>query len=282
MDADGWIEKAVAGRWIAGPGIDDALEKARKLNRQGIKAILNHLGEAYNKKENVDDAVDTILGLIEAIGKRKVRADVAVKGTQLGMLLGWDILTKNYGRVVRAAAKHGITVWLDMEEYEYVTRTIKLYLLGRNRSTGICIQSYLRRSLYDMKNIAVHGGMIRLVKGAYSGPERVAFQSRQETTDNYYVLMDYLFKHSKRFTIGTHDEAIVRKAIELNKRYKRNVTYAMLNGIRGKLARELAQRGEKVSVYVPFGREWIPYSYRRLKEASNLKLFVRSIFERGL
>lgn len=283
MDAGGWIEKALAGRWIAGPTIEDAIGKAKSLNRHHIRAILNYLGEAYNRKENVDKAVASILELMDAIGNSGVKADVAVKGTQLGMLLGWGALVGNYRRIVREGAKRGITVWLDMEEHKYVTKTVRLYLLVPRRGrTGICIQSYLKRSISDMKNVTRHGGMIRLVKGAYTEPESVAFQSREETTGNYYVLMDYLFRRSKRFTIATHDEAVVRKALELNKKYGRDVTYAMLNGIRGRLARELAQKGEKVSVYVPFGREWIPYSYRRLKEASNLKLVVRSIFERGL
>ncbi|EQD51746.1 Proline dehydrogenase, partial [mine drainage metagenome] len=130
-----------------------------------------------------------------------------------------------------------------------------------------------------IQRIAKVGGIIRLVKGAYSSSKSKSFTSREEVTRNYSKLMQVAYEQYTEFTIATHDIEMVKKSLELNKKYKRKVTYAMLKGIRNKLLVQL-EKENKVSVYVPFGEQWISYSYRRLKEAGHLKLVLKSLFER--
>ena len=95
-------------------------------------------------------------------------------------------------------------------------------------------------------------------------------------------IMRILFSKSKRFMIATHDSKIVEEAIRLNKKYKRDVTFAMLNGIRTKYALHLSKSGQKVAVYVPFGEEWFSYGLRRLTEQGHISLIIRSLFEEQL
>lgn len=274
----GFFEKLFAGKWIAGPDVADAIAEAERLNRLGIAAIINYLGEAYHRKEVVDNAVGTYLSLIAEIRRRKLRADISMKITELGYLIDKKTAFSNYSRIVDLAAKNKIFVWLDMEEHRFVDDTIRIYLSKMKKgNTGICIQSYLRRSMRDVGKLP-NGATIRLVKGAYSESEDIAFQTRKSTTENYAVLMYYIWNKFDRFTIATHDKELLQIAFGLEKRQKREVTYAMLKGVRNKYAAELAKSGKRVAVYVPFGREWMPYSLRRLREASNLKLIVRSVF----
>ena len=52
----------------------------------------------------------------------------------------------------------------------------------------------------------------------------------------------------------------------------------LLAGIRPDEQRRLAEAGEKVRVYVPYGQEWYGYLMRRLAERpSNLSFFVHSL-----
>jgi proline dehydrogenase len=54
--------------------------------------------------------------------------------------------------------------------------------------------------------------------------------------------------------------------------------YQMLFGIRPDEQRRLAEAGEKVRVYLPYGEEWYGYLMRRLAERpSNLAFFLRSL-----
>jgi proline dehydrogenase len=52
----------------------------------------------------------------------------------------------------------------------------------------------------------------------------------------------------------------------------------MLFGIRPDEQRRLAEAGEKVRVYLPYGQEWYGYLMRRLAERpSNLTFFLHSL-----
>ena len=274
------IEKLIAGRWIAGAKIDDAIKKSRALNRSKIRTQINYLGELFMEKADVNDAVNTYLKLVNKID-RSTDSDIALKATQLGLLMGKKFAASMYGRVVEQARKKKIFVWLDMEEQEHIDDTIDIYYTQlRNAGVGLCIQSYLKRSENDIRELVGRGAVIRLVKGAHSNPKNRVYLQRPEATRNYAKLMQYLFANSERFMIGTHDDRLIEKARLLNKRYRRIVEYGMLNGIRQSYALKLADAGERVNIYVPFGPRWIDYSYRRLKEASNLKLIVRSLIQK--
>jgi proline dehydrogenase len=52
----------------------------------------------------------------------------------------------------------------------------------------------------------------------------------------------------------------------------------MLYGIRSDEQKRLADAGEKVRVYLPYGQEWYGYLMRRLAERpQNLTFFLRSL-----
>jgi proline dehydrogenase len=52
----------------------------------------------------------------------------------------------------------------------------------------------------------------------------------------------------------------------------------MLYGVRPDEQARLAEEGEKVRVYIPYGQEWYGYLMRRLAERpSNLTFFLRSL-----
>ena len=280
MGVSSVVEKAVAGRWIAGQDILDAIAVARKLNKSNIIAMINYLGEDLVSKKTTDDAVETYLQLINEIKASKVKAQISVKITQLGEPTNFKQAESNYKAIVNAARKAGIFVWLDMEEYNHVDHTIKLYKTQlKKKGVGICIQSYLRRSLDDIKKLVEHKAVIRLVKGAYSEhSKRIAYTTRKSNTENYSVLMQYLFRHGESFMIATHDLNLVEEALTLQRSYRRDVTFAMLNGIRNQYAAQLAKMN-KVALYVPFGKQWVAYSYRRLREEGHATTIVKSLFE---
>ncbi len=277
MGLSGEAERLLAGRWIAGERVGDAIRVAKRLNNYRITAIINYLGERHTDEKKVRLTVKEYSRLISSIKSNAVKADIALKPTEIGLAIDEEEFVKNYTRIVGLALKHKIFVWLDMEESEFVDSTIRAYMLSvKKRNVGICIQAYLERSSKDLIGLLKHKAIVRLVKGAYS-PRGREFYSRADTDRNYTRLMRTLFERSDRFTIASHDSRIVETARRLNTRYRRDVTYAMLEGIRMDYAKKLAGDGEKVSIYVPYGKEWVAYSYRRLRELGNLKLVARSL-----
>src|SRR5512136_74220 len=76
-----------ASRFVAGDSIQEAILVVKDLNSKGMNVTLDHLGEATAKHEDARKATEDILELLDAIESEKVRANISVKLTQIGLAL---------------------------------------------------------------------------------------------------------------------------------------------------------------------------------------------------
>ncbi len=282
MGMSAFAERILAGRWIAGPEASDAIRVSRRLNSVNISAILNYLGEDLKYRGEIRDAVHTYLHLMNLIKSGRINASLSIKPSQIGLSINYELARYNYSYLAKAARSYGVFLWMDMESHSTVNDTLRMYKSElRNGNVGICLQAYLRRSMDDLKDMVRLNGTIRLVKGAYKEGSDVAFPTREQITKNYSSMMGYLFRkaRSRHFMIATHDPSMVLLSLKLEKSTGKKPMYAMLNGIRNNYASRLARR-EQVSLYVPFGRAWIPYASRRLREEGHFSLIIKSLLER--
>ena len=271
-----------ARQWIAGVTLDEAVERVKKENNSGIGAIINFLGEHVRDKAEARRNMEENLKILQEIESKKIRAALSIKLTQLGLLIDKNLCSSNVENIVSSASSNNIFVWIDMENSPFTEDTIDIYLdiIKKFRNTGIAIQANLRRSESDVKKIAVAGGIIRLVKGAYSEKKELAYQERSEVAINFSKLMGYLFYKSTFLAIATHDELLINEAIEANKAHQRRIEFQMLMGVRDELKNRLVKQGFAVADYVPYGKTWFPYTTRRLRERKrNILLIFRSIFD---
>ncbi len=271
-----------ARQWIAGETLDDAIKRAKKENKAGIGAIINFLGEHVRDAEEAEKNVGENLRILEAIEDGKVNAALSIKPTQLGLMIDKSLCLSNVEKIISAAASRNIFVWIDMENSPYTEDTIDIYLniIKKYRTTGIAIQANLRRSESDVRRIAAAGGIIRLVKGAYSEKMEIAFTGRSEVTINFSKLMAYLFYKSPFLAIATHDDLLINDAKEANKAHQKKLEFQMLMGVREDLKNRLIKQGLVVVDYIPYGKAWFPYTTRRIRERKrNILLIFRSAFD---
>jgi proline dehydrogenase len=84
--------------------------------------------------------------------------------------------------------------------------------------------------------------------------------------------------------VASHDPAIIGAVPALVREHGRGVDdfeYQMLYGVRDPEQVRLAEGGDPVRVYVPFGTQWYGYFVRRLAERpANLTFFLRALAER--
>jgi hypothetical protein len=65
--------------------------------------------------------------------------------------------------------------------------------------------------------------------------------------------------------IATHDKYLIDKSIELINQYAvsaANYEFQMLYGVTPKMGRSVMEKGHRMRVYVPFGKEWLNYFTR--------------------
>ncbi|MBU4374667.1 MAG: proline dehydrogenase family protein, partial [Euryarchaeota archaeon] len=70
------------------------------------------------------------------------------------------------------------------------------------------------------------------------------------------------------------------RRIEANKAHHKRLEFQMLMGVREELKHELVKKGLTLVDYIPYGKNWFPYSVRRIRERKqNILLILRSIFD---
>ncbi len=272
----------LARQWIAGETLADAISCTKKSNNSGIGAIINFLGEHVKDAAEAEKNKQENLRILQAIEESKLSASLSIKLTQLGLEIEKSLCLSNVEKLVSSAASRNIFVWIDMENSPYTEDTIDIYLeiFKKYKNAGIAIQSNLKRSESDVKKIAAEGGIIRLVKGAYREKSDIAYTSRKDITINFSRLMGYLFYKSPFLAIATHDELLINEALEANKAHQKRLEFQMLMGVREELKQELVKKGLSVVDYIPYGKNWFPYSVRRIRERKrNILLILRSIFD---
>jgi proline dehydrogenase len=271
-----------ARQWIAGETLDDAIVRSRKANSDGLGAIINYLGEHIRDKEEAQRNKNENLRILQAIKNEKINSSLSIKLTQLGLGIDNDLCYSNVEAIADRASTNDIFVWIDMESSTYTQDTIDIYLaiFKKYKNAGIAIQSNLMRSESDIHRIAASGGIIRLVKGAYDEKSDIAYSSRLDVTTNFSQIMGFLFYRSPFIAIATHDERLIYEAIEMNKTHQKKIEFQMLLGVRNELKNELIEKGFTVVDYIPYGKKWLPYSFRRIRERKqNILLILRSIFD---
>ncbi len=278
--------RRMARRFVPGEELAPAIEAARACNKSGMTVSLDHLGENVVTREDAERARASYTEALERIAAEGVEGNVSLKLTHLGLDLGGEFCAEQLRIVTRRAEDLGNFVRVDMEGSAYTDRTLRMVKQARaeTASVGTVIQAYLYRSEEDVRELLGIGCRIRLVKGAYKEPSRIAFRSKKDVDANFVKLMKILLPSGTYHALATHDprmiEAAIRFAAEQNIT-KDKFEFQMLYGIRTDLQSRLVRQGYRVRVYIPFGQDWFPYFMRRLAERPANVLFFAKHFLRG-
>ena len=265
--------KKVTTRFVAGETIEEAVAAIRKLNLEGCSASFDHLNESVGNAAEAEGEVREYLRVLAQIDETGIRSNVSIKLTQFGLELDRELAYKNARAVVADAARRGNFVRVDMEGSNATQATIDIFKRLRAEfdlnNVGIVLQSYLRRTFDDARDLLKLSARIRICKGAYNEPPEVAFPDKKDTDENYIRVMRLLLSSGVYHGIATHDPKMIDATIEFAAKegIKREAfEFQMLYGVRRDLQRQLSRDGYNMRVYVPYGKRWYPYFMRRLAE----------------
>ncbi len=283
------LTSAVVRRLVSGEQVDDAVRTARGLVDRGLWVSLDHLGEDTRDAGHADAAVKAYLLLLQRLREAELttggRAEVSVKLSALGQALDEGLALEHARTICAAAAAAGTTVTLDMEDSSTTDSTLRvLAALRRDHpGTGAVLQAYLHRTEADCRALATPGSRVRLCKGAYREPASVAWTSAADVDRSYVRCLRLLMAGPGYPMVATHDPRLVAVARHLARdRDPGSYEFQMLLGVRSAEQQRLADAGETVRVYVPYGDEWYGYLVRRLAERpANLAFFLRALAGRS-
>lgn len=275
-----------ARRFISGETLAESLIMCRELNRVGRRISLNHLGENVASVEEASRVKSGYVEMVCELDKQGVDGNVSIKLTQLGLDLnpgGRELCARLTAEIAAAAGGMGRSIEMDMEGSAYTDATLDIFEATRRRyaNVGLAIQAYLYRSEKDLERLAALKPKIRLVKGAYREPAKIAIQNKADVDKNYCRLLDVLLGDGFYAAIATHDPPMLahaRRRIEERGLTHDQYEFQMIYGVRRDLQQRLCADGHPLRIYVPFGTEWCPYFMRRLSERpANCWFVLRSL-----
>jgi proline dehydrogenase len=284
------VAQAVAGRFVAGETVGEAMSVTRELNQAGMLVTLDYLGESVMDRAMAESARDEILHLLDCIEETGANANVSVKLSQLGVKIDRQLALDNMRQLLARAGRYHNRIRIDMEDSPLVDTTLDIYRTLRDEdgfdNAGVVIQSYLYRSEADVRRLIEEGAWVRLCKGAYAEPPEVAFPDKADTDRNFIHLMQLMLSEEARrrgvyLAVATHDEKMIEATCHFVTAQNIAVDafeFQMLYGIRRELQESLRRQGYPVRIYVPYGSAWYPYFMRRLAERpANLWFFISNL-----
>jgi len=287
----------LASRFVAGKTAEDGLARAVSLkSADGVASSLFYLGEYVDSPTLVEENVTAIATIAKHLGSSGLEVHVSVDPTQIGLRIAADLMRENArhlaGVVADAAGgRPGLNcLMFDMEDSAVVDETIAIHdaLSKAGRPVALTLQAYLRRTADDLQRQIEQGGTVRLVRGAFAEGPALAFTAEADIKASYRRLIEAMLspearRRGFRPIIATHDTTLQAFAIETARRngwQPGEYEFEMLLGVRFDVARTLSRRGEKVRLYVPFGRDWWPHAARRIGESPrNALLLARSLVQ---
>jgi proline dehydrogenase len=270
-----------AKRFIAGQTLEDASRQVLNLHNLGFKIALNLVGESAKNQEEIKIAQKQYLKALKLFSTRNV--SLSIKPSLLGLNNSKEDCLEYLTPIVEQAKLSEQTIRFDMEDSTTTDSTIELCQRLNQRVPnviGVALQANLYRTEDDLKSLKSEDISVRLVKGAYKENKVIAFMHMRDIRENFLKLAHLLSNYKgNEDAVATHDEILLDSLIESD-RYQ-NIQFEFLFGVR----RDLQQKFNKkhsVGIYLPYGKNWLPYTIRRLSEWKNIKFIAKNLIKEKL
>ena len=139
------LVRAIAGRYVAGETIDEAIKVVESLNKKGFTVTLDILGEHTKSAEEALHITTEYLTLYDEIKSRGLECNLSIKPTHIGLDVDKTCAEDNLIKLLNKAEETGNFLRIDMENSVVTDITINLYEECKKRYTGVgtVLQAYL-------------------------------------------------------------------------------------------------------------------------------------------
>jgi proline dehydrogenase len=233
-----------------------------------MMSVLTFLAKRFVAGQTLAQALD----VVEKFNRRGFMTTLDHLGEDVASVEEANAAAEQYIAILRALKKRGLDRNIS----------IKLTQIGLAIDKDLCAKN-LTRIVKETHNI---DGFVRVDMERSTHvpkePPDIAHRKRQQVDRAFLDLMKRLLTANTYNAIATHDQDLIdaTKAFAKNNRVERDsFEFQMLMGIRPMLQRRLRDEGWRVRIYIPFGRHWLPYIWRRIRERKeNVWFVIKNLF----
>jgi proline dehydrogenase len=260
------IIKKVAGPYVGGDTVDEALCVADRLAAEGFATTLGYWDTGKDSSRQV---ADLYRNTIQCISQRNRDCYVSLKPPPL------RFAPELAGELANAAAAHGLGLHCDSHGVNVVdlSNAMLQAMIGRlgGEHLGTTLPGRWSRSLRDAEWAIERRLNVRVVKGQWPDPD----DTRRDISAGFLEVIGHLAGRARHVAVATHDFALAREAIG---RLRAAGTPCELELLLGMPAKDLVhwarENSVKTRIYVPFGSGFVPNALGVLKRNPRLVLAI--------
>ncbi|MCL5680342.1 MAG: hypothetical protein M1465_03325 [Candidatus Marsarchaeota archaeon] len=260
---------------IAGSTTASVIRTVKQLNDKGVSATVTFLNENAETPLKVRYNINSYSEIIRQLSRLNLNAEISLRLSQLGYLSNKEQAVSALDEIATVADKYKIKLWLESEE-AIVQGNIFDVRDRYDGTRGIGVEvpmdymfkytnGSIPKSVLSYKDIK----LMTMAVSQNAGKQKAAGKSEKrgkDSTSLYYKCITELAGNDVETTVFSHDEKMLSKLMDDSKSYKKHLRFEVPLGYNRKRFGMMLKSNQKMSVYVAYGKDWIPYAINKLTE----------------
>lgn len=252
---------------ISGPTMGSAIDRAKRFNEKGIPASITFISNNPQTKPKAAYITTTYMQLIREIARMGITASVHLQLDQLGAELSGDFAIKNLQSILEVSRKCGVFVWCEIKDHLRDAEVISR--IDGAKGFGVALPNIehgiefarLHRHVRQLKVSCKedHAENARL-KDPLSGIETIA-------------------KSAGNLVLLSLKESDAAKLVRKNPKYRKSLIFEFQLGYGDRKIGRMMKKGARLSMFIPFGKDWESYAINNVPEGYTRLLANRLLAE---
>ena len=265
---------------ISGTTVNTAFKLTKSLNDKDMPATITFLNENVNDTGKARYNLNSYMQLIKQISRLSLNASISVRMSQLGLTLPNGIIEHNMLSLLTTAKSSHVNVWFEYEDALGLKGMVDLYRRYNELYDGIGVELPLRHPRIEQAiGTLPKAASVKLISHYHMNEPEESNKEKEKMKqkghlDMYIDCINKLHELKTKVHIQEADEKTVYRLARANKQYKRDLIFELPLGYSKRWQGKFIKEKMKVSVYVPYGKDWIPYAINKLTEGRIRELAV--------
>ena len=243
------------------------LNVVRDLNKRGFPATVTLLNDHVDDQTKARYNANAYSQFIKQLSRLNLNSGVSVRLSQIGYGMDDAAFRKNVQYVVGTANSCAHRLWIEGEAQIGNDRMMRIYRQLKPKCSTLGVEIRPSPQFDDdigrIRKSVSNNDIIKLTGPARDMSKKPAKIDRLKIYREY---IDMIGGRHANLTVLEADEKMIGRIAAASKDYRRNLMFEVPLGYSGRNMNVLQKGKLSLSVYVPYGKDWIPYFINRLAE----------------
>ncbi|MCL5106025.1 MAG: hypothetical protein M1331_01335 [Candidatus Marsarchaeota archaeon] len=262
--------------------LNSAVRNIGDLNSKGLHTTITFLNDYVTDMSKAKYNANTYMQLFRQMSKYNLDSSVSVRLSQIGFGIDKESAMKSLNQIIGMSEKLGIKLWLEAGYSIDLATLFSVYNACKAKSRRIGIELPIQFSMSKAGNALNANDMLKL--SIYKNASHLVFdknagiksgkQKQQKARsppkpevqiDNEINAIKALIEKGIKLTLFVHNYGLAVKILKgiKEQKYRKNLIFELPLDTYSKKSLKMLKMN-KISVYAPYGKDWIPYAVDRL------------------